>query len=127
MFSKYLISIPLANKETISVASGLTQISTKHGVCNTLISDRGTEFTSVCIAEVCCQLCIPQDTPGYVHHCLGACERSHRTLEERLSSYVSKNSNNWVGFLASITFSTNQSVNAGLGYSPHHIIFGVSE
>jgi hypothetical protein len=26
-----------------------------------------------------------------------------------------------------ITFSTNQSVNAGLGYSPHHIIFGVSE
>jgi hypothetical protein len=28
------------------------------------------------MAEVCRQLCIPQDTPSYVHHCLGACERS---------------------------------------------------
>jgi hypothetical protein len=30
--------------------------------------------------------------PSYVH-CLEACERSHRTLEERLSSYVNKNGN----------------------------------
>jgi hypothetical protein len=36
IFSKYLISIPLANKDTITVASGLTQIFTKHGVCNNI-------------------------------------------------------------------------------------------
>jgi transposase InsO family protein len=110
MFSKYLISIPLANKDTITIASSLT----KYGVCNTLISDRGTEFTSACMAEVCRQLCISQEfTPSYVHHCLGACERSHGTLEERLSSYVNKNSNNWVDFLSSNTFSIDQSVNKG--------------
>ena len=125
MFNKYFISISLATKDTITVASGLTQIFAKYGVCNTLISDRGTEFTSACKAEVCRQLCISQEfTPSYVHHCLGACERSHMTLEERLSFYVNKNSNNWVDFLSSITFSINQSVNAGLGYSPHEIIFG---
>jgi hypothetical protein len=76
------------------------------------------------MAEVCRKLCIPQEfTPSYIHHCLGACDRSHRTLEERLSSYVNKNSNNWVDFLSSITFSINQSVNAGVGYLPHEIIF----
>ena len=77
------------------------------------------------MAEVCRQLCIPQEfTPSYIHHCLGACDRSHRTLEERFSSYVNKNRNNWVDFLSSITLSINKSVNAGLGYSPHEIIFG---
>jgi hypothetical protein len=40
MFSKYLISIPLVNKDTITVTSGLTQIFTTYGVCNTIISDR---------------------------------------------------------------------------------------
>jgi IS30 family transposase len=50
--SKYLISIPLANKDTITVTSGLTQIFTKHSVCNTIISNRGTEFTSVCIPKI---------------------------------------------------------------------------
>jgi hypothetical protein len=28
-------------------------------------------------------------------------------------------------FYQALLFSTNQSVNAGLGYSPHHIILGV--
>ncbi len=37
MFSKYLVTVPLANKDTLSVASGLMQILTKYGVCSTLI------------------------------------------------------------------------------------------
>ena len=122
MFSKYLISIPLANKDTITVASGLTQIFTTYGVCNTIISDRGTEFTSVCMAEVCRQLCIPQDTPGYVHHCLGAFERSDEKVCYPMST---KTAITGLVFYQVLLFSTNQSVNAGLGYSPHHIIFGV--
>jgi hypothetical protein len=33
----------------------------------------------------------PQEfTPAFAHHCLGACERQHRTLAERLTTQVLK-------------------------------------
>ena len=123
-FSKYLVTIPLANKDTITVAAGLTQLFTKYGVCETLISDRGSEFVSKCMSEVCRQLCIPQEfTPAFVHKCLGAAERVHRTLAERLTPYVQKRRNNWIDFLSPVTFSINQSVHSSTGYSPHEVIF----
>ena len=125
MFSRYLVTIPLANKDTLSVASGLTQLFTKYGVCNTLISDMGTENTSKCMKEICRQLRIPQEfTPSFVHSCLGMCERSHKTLAERLTPYVNSKCNNWIEVLSSVTFSFNQSVNVSTGFSPHEIVFG---
>lgn len=125
MFSRYLINIPIANKDTLSVASGLTQIFTQWGVPSCMISDLGSEFTSKCMKEICRQLHIPQQfTPSYVHSCLGMCERSHKTLAERLSPYVNNKCNNWMDILSSVTFSINQSVNTTTGYSPHEIIFG---
>ena len=125
MFSRYLVTIPLANKDTISVASALTQVFTKYGVCQTLISDMGSENISKCMKEVCRQLHIQQEfTPSFVHSCLGMCERSHKTLTERLTPYVNSKCNNWLDVLPSITFSFNQSVSASTGYSPHEIVFG---
>ena len=125
MFSRYLVTIPLANKDTISVASALTQVFNKYGVCQTLISDMGSENISKCMKEVCRQLHIQQEfTPSFVHSCLGMCERSHKTLAERLTPYVNSKCNNWIEVLSSITFSFNQSVNAMTGYSPHEIVFG---
>ena len=103
----------------------MTKLFTQYGVCDTLISDRGTEVTSKCMAEICRQLQISQDfTPSFVHHCLGACERTHRTLAERLTPYVNNKTNKWPSVLSSITFSMNQSVNTGMGYSPHEIVYG---
>lgn len=125
MFSKYLVTIPLANKDTLSVASGLTQLFTKYGVCDTLLSDVGSENISKCMAQVCRQLCIPQEfSPAFVHKCLGAVERAHRTMAERLTPYMNNRLNNWIDVLSSITFSINQSVHSDSKYSPHEIVFG---
>ncbi|MCG8077951.1 MAG: DDE-type integrase/transposase/recombinase, partial [Candidatus Thiodiazotropha taylori] len=125
LFSKYLVTIPLANKDTLSVASGLTQLFTKYGVCDTLLSDRGVENVSKVMAEVCRQLCIPQEfSPAFVHKCLGAVERAHRTMAERLTPYMNSRLNNWIDILPCITFSINQSVHSGSKYSPHEIIYG---
>ena len=86
MFSRYLVKIPIANKDTLSVASALTQLFTKYGICRTLISDLGTEFNSKCMREICRQLHIQQEfTPAFAHFCLGMCERVHKTLAERLT------------------------------------------
>ena len=104
LFSKYLVAIPLANKDTLSVASGHTQLFTKYGICDTLLSDRGVENVSKVMADVCRQLCIPQEcSPVFVHKCLGAVERVHRTMTERLTTYMNSRLNNWIDFLPCIT------------------------
>ncbi|VDI41409.1 Hypothetical predicted protein [Mytilus galloprovincialis] len=82
---------------------------TTYGVCQTLISDRGSEFTNKCTAELCKLLEVTQEfTPAFAHHCLGACERQHRTLAERLTTHVLKGKS-WENELHSVTFSMNSS------------------
>ena len=72
------------------------------------------------MAEVCCYFCIP----AFVHKCLGAVERVHRTMAERLTPYMNSKLNNWIDVLPCITFLMNQSFHSDSKYSPHEIIFG---
>ena len=52
MFSKYLFATPLANKDTLTVATGLFQLFSTFDICNTLVSNHGSEFiTQVTIKE----------------------------------------------------------------------------
>jgi hypothetical protein len=58
-----------------------------------------------------------------IHHCLGACERTHRTLAERLTPYIQKGKQ-WDNVLPAITFAINASVNSSTKYSPFQVVFG---
>lgn len=81
--SKYLYAEPLASKDEVTVSTALIRLICFFGVCKTLISDNGTEFTAEVTKTVCRLFQVPQEfTPSYIHHCLGACERTHRTLAE---------------------------------------------
>ena len=125
MFSKFVVAIPLANKDSLSVSDALFQVVCTYGVFDTLITDQGTEFTSKITQQLCSLLHVShQFTPSFVHHCLGACERTHATLAERLTPYVQTDKKNWQDVLPAIIFSMNSTVNASLGYSPHEIVYG---
>ena len=125
MFSKLLFAVPIPSKDAITVSSALYNLFTTFGGCDTILSDQGTEFTAQVTSEVCRLMGISQQfTPSFAHHCLGACERMHRTLEERLTPYVDKQKRNWDDKLPSIVFAINQSVNSTLGYSPFEVVFG---
>ena len=124
MFSKFLYAVPIRNKDAVTVSEALFELFTTFGCCDCLLSDRGTEFTARVTAELCKLLQIPQQfSPSFVHHCLGAVERSHATLASRLTPYMNPNCNNWDVYLHSVVFAMNNSVNAGLGYSPFEVIF----
>ena len=124
MFSKYLFTVPIANSDAATVSLALFQLFTTFGTCQTLISDRGTEFTSKVTQEICRLLDVPQQfTPSFVHHCLGACERTHLTLAERMTPYMSPDKRNWQDVLPAIVFSMNNTVNSTLGYSPFEVIY----
>ncbi|VDI12053.1 Hypothetical predicted protein [Mytilus galloprovincialis] len=62
-------------------------------------------------------------TPSMMHHCLGRCERTHRTLAERLTPYVLDNKQ-WEEMLPGIVFSINSCVNSGSKYSAFEIVYG---
>ena len=100
MFSKLVFNMPIANCDAMTVAQALFEMVCQYGVCDTIISDRGSEFISSCTDELCKLL-------GFIHHCLGACERTHRTLAERLTPYVQ-----------------NYSVHSSIKYSPYEVLYG---
>ncbi|CAG2246046.1 unnamed protein product [Mytilus edulis] len=124
MFTKLLFAYPLRNKDAITVCEAIYRMFTTYGVCQTLISERGSEFTNKCTAELCKLLEVTQEfTPAFAHHCLGACERQHRTLAERLTTHVLKGKS-WENELHSVTFSMNSSVNNSIDFSPFEILYG---
>ncbi|KAK3096224.1 hypothetical protein FSP39_024622 [Pinctada imbricata] len=125
MFSKFLFTTPIPNKDAITVSEALHKLFTTYGTCNTILSDQGSEFIAQVTKEVCRMMNITQQfTPSYAYHCLGACERTHKTLEERITPFIDQNKRNWDDLLSSVTFAINQSVNSSTGYSPFEIVFG---
>ena len=125
MYSKFLVATPLESKDALSVATALYHVFTLYGVCETLITDNGTEFMAKVTQHVCRLLGMEvQQTPPYTHHCLGACERTHSTLAERMTPLVKQEPHTWEQYLPGTVFAMNSAVNSGTGYSPYEIIFG---
>lgn len=92
--------------------------------CDTLISDRGTEVTAKVRQTLCHSFQIKQEfTPSFVHHCLGACERTYATIAANLTPILNFKLNNWDKILPSVTFAMNISVNS-TGYSAFEILYG---
>ena len=104
MFSKFIFAEPIPSADTMSVSEVLVKLVSQLGVCRLL--DLKQQFT-----------------PSFTHHCLGACERSHRTLAERLTPYIA-NGKSWQDILQCVIFSMNNTVNSSLGYSPFEIVYG---
>ena len=124
LFSKFVFAEAIPTADTITVSEVLFRMVSQFGVFDTIISDQGSEFISKCFKEVCRLLDINHEyTPSFAHHCLGACERSHRTLAERMTPYIA-DGKNWQDLLPCILFSMNNTVNASLGYSPFEIVYG---
>lgn len=124
MFSKYVHNVPIPNGDSMTVAYVLFDMFCQFGVCSTLISDKGSEFISACTKEVCNLLAVRQNfTPSTIHHCLGLCERTHRTLAERITPYI-RSGKQWDTVLPAVTFSMNSSVNTSTKYSPFEVVFG---
>ena len=60
-----------------------------------------------------------------MHHCLGGCERTHRTLGERLAVFCKGSLHKWHDYLSSLVFSMNCAFKGNLGYSSYEIIYGM--
>ena len=99
----------------------VNEIISRHGAPRVLLSDRGTNFLSKVVAEVCKIFQIQKvNTSSYHPETDGLVERFNSTLCESLSVYVSKNQKNWEEFIPLVLFVHRTSVLETTGYSPFY-------
>ena len=130
VFSEYLTkwveAFPVPSIEAPVIARLLVdEIFTRHGAPRTLLSDRGRNFLSSLVTEVCRLLNTKQvNTTAYHPQTDGLVERFNNTLAEAISSYVSSNQLDWDVYIPAILFAYRTSPCVSTGDTPFYLLYG---
>ena len=89
-----------------------------------LLSDRGANFMSSMIEEICKILgMIKLGTMPYHPQTNGLVERSHQMIMQMIGKLGEDKKPNWPSHLAEIAHAYNATCSAVTGYSPHYLMF----
>ena len=95
------------------------------GALARLLSDRGANFMSSVIEEMCKILGIKKlQTMPYHPQINGLVERSHQTIMQMIGKLGEDKKADWPSHLAEIAHVYNATHSAVTGYSPHYLMFG---
>jgi len=124
--TKYLIAVPIANKSANTVAKAIFEsFILKYGPMKTFITDMGTEYKNLIINELCKYLKIDNITSTAHHHqTVGTVERSHRTFNEYIRSYISVDKADWDVWLQYFVFCFNTTPSMAHNYCPYELVYG---
>ena len=126
VFSRYLFAYPLTDASAINVAKALIDIMTKHAYLpTTLITDKGTAFTSTIIAEVTQILGITLKCATTKHpQTIGKLERTHASLKTNLKMACGEYRRQWHKYLPLAVLNYNTSYHASIGCEPTRVFHG---
>lgn len=126
--SKFVEAYPLKNKETVTVAKEfVNKFILRFGVPDTIATDRGTEFVSSTMEQVCKLLKIEKLTStSYHHQSIGALENSHKNLGAFLRIQCNGQKDSWSQWLPFWCYSFNNTVHTETKYTPFELVFGRS-
>jgi len=119
--------MPARNHEANTVARFLVdKIITQFGAPRRqLLSDRGAEFESKIIKELCDIMDIDKlRTTSYHASCNGSIERFHRTLNSILGKVVSDSQSDWNEHVSYTLTAYRATKHSATGFSPHNLVFG---
>ena len=104
--TKWVEAFPLPSIEAPRIACILVdEIFARHGAPRTLLSDRGANFLSSLVTEVCRLLNTKKlNTTAYNPACDGMVERFNNTLAEAFSMFVNSEHTDWDLYIPSILF-----------------------
>lgn len=124
--SKYVVGVPLKNKETETVARAFVEnFVLKYGIPQGIATDCGTEFLSEVMRKTCDLLQIKQlKSSAYHHETIGALENSHKNLGMYLRTQVAKHKNAWSSWVPYWCFAFNTTVHTETKYAPFDLVFG---
>lgn len=103
----------------------VNEIVTRHGAPRVLLPDRGKNFLSKMVADVCKIFRIHKvNTSSYHPQTDGLVERFNSTLCQSLSMYVAKNKKDWDDFIPLVLFAHRTSILEAIGDSPFYVLYG---
>src|SRR5258708_29026115 len=125
VFSKYMVLVPIRNKYATTVARAIyNHVFLKYGA-GEILTDNGTEFRCELLSEVCRLLGVARAyTTSYQARTNSVCERSHQTVNAKLSKGVDDNQKDWSDRLGAVAFFYNASAHESTQYTPHFLIHG---
>ena len=126
VFSRYLFAYPLTDSSAINVAKAIIDIMTKHAyLLTTLITDKGTAFTSTIIEEVTQILGITLNCTTTKHpQTIGKLERTHASLKTNLKMACGEYRRQWHKYLPLAVLNHNTSYHASIGCEPTRVFHG---
>ena len=126
VFSRYLFAYPTSNQDAKTVAKVLISIMTKHAYLpTTLISDKGTAFTSTVIKEVAGVLEITLKHATTKHaQTIGLLERSHASIKQALKIETGERRSLWHKYVSIAVLNYNTSYHASIGCEPRRVFHG---
>ena len=124
--TKWVEAFPIKDQKAETVARVLVEeVICRHGAPERLLSDRGSNFLSELIAEVCRLLQIKKiNTSGYHPQTDGLVERFHKTLISMLSRYVEKHARDWDHYLPYMLYAYRVTAQESTRESPFFLLYG---
>ena len=126
VFSRYLFAYPTSNQDAETVAKVIINIMTKHAYLpTTLISDKGTAFTSHVIKEVAGVLGITLKHTTTKHaQTFRLLERSHASIKQALRIETGERRSLWHKYVSIAVLNYNTSYHASIGCGPSRVFHG---
>ena len=125
-YSKWCEAFPLKTQEATEIAKVFySEIICRYGAPDVLVTDRGQNFVSVLIQEICKMFQITKkETSAYHPQTNAACERMNSFIEQSLRTYCNQNQTDWPAYLPSIMLAYRTTQTPSTKYSPYFLLFG---
>ena len=126
VFSRYLFAYPLTEATAANVAKVIIDIMTKHSYLpSTLITDKGSAFTSKILVEITEILGITLKCATTKHpQTIGKLERTHASLKTNLKIASGEYRRQWHKYLPLAVLNYNTTYHASIGCEPSKIFHG---
>ena len=125
-FKQYAMAFVTKDQTAKTVARVLYEwFITVFGVPAKLLNDRGANFTSTLVEELCSAFGIEKcHTTSYHAQCNGQVEHFHQTLFCMLGKLTKDKKAQWKKHLLEVLQAYNSTRSVVTGYSPHYLMFG---
>ena len=126
VFSRYLFAYPLVEATASNTAKVLIDIMTKHSYLpTTIITDKGSAFTSKIIAEITQVLGITLKCATTKHpQTIGKLERTHASLKTNLKMASGEYRRQWHKYLPLAVLNYNTTYHSSIGCEPSKVFHG---
>ena len=125
-FSGWPEAFPMSCTTGTAIAKTLyNEVFARYGAPYSLVSDRGQNFLSKVVTELCEFFQVEKSATSSFHPMSnGTVERRNSTIAQILRAFINKDQTNWAELLPSALMTMRASPSYTSDFSPHHILFG---